>query len=279
MPRFYQITIAIAGVALIAIGTPARALQPSALQATIQAPIQASGDDPLFGLQAGSSVVASPTVQARLVSRNSVDLAAAINGTILEVGASDGDTVSEGAELVRFDCAVETAELKRAEAERTAARSQADITNRLGKLNGVAAGQIARHRADAAIASADVEIIHAELDKCVLKAPFGATVSEVFVDVFGFARIGDPLLRLIDETQMELEAIVPSSWLRWLDIGQTGMVTLDETGQTYPITVIRIGAEIDPVSRSVKVVAELTGPETRLRAGMSGFVKFTPDDG
>jgi multidrug efflux pump subunit AcrA (membrane-fusion protein) len=47
---------------------------------------------------------------------------------------------------------------------------------------------------------------------------------------------------------------------------------VDETGKTYIARVARIGARVDPVSQSIKVVAVIEGRPSELMAGMSGRV-------
>ena len=67
-----------------------------------------------------------------------------------------------------------------------------------------------------------------------------------------------------------------SSWLRWLREGQTLRVAIDETRRTYPARFTRIGARVDPVSQSVKVVATIDGRFPELMPGMSGRVQVAP---
>jgi hypothetical protein len=56
-------------------------------------------------------------------------------------------------------------------------------------------------------------------------------------------------------------------------------VRIDETGKTYPAKVTRLGAKVDPVSQSVKVVAAIDGSFPELIAGMSGKIALTPPGG
>ena len=72
---------------------------------------------------------------------------------------------------------------------------------------------------------------------------------------------------------LELEFLVPSRWLMWLRVGGAFKVTIDETRKTYPAKFIRIGARVDPVSQSVKVVAAIDGRFPELVSGMSGRVQ------
>ncbi|MEY3202384.1 MAG: hypothetical protein RIR70_1934 [Pseudomonadota bacterium] len=57
-----------------------------------------------------------------------------------------------------------------------------------------------------------------------------------------------------------------------LKTGQRFEVKIDETGKSYPAHITRIGARIDPVSQSVKIVAAIDNKYPELIAGMSGQV-------
>ena len=67
---------------------------------------------------------------------------------------------------------------------------------------------------------------------------------------------------------------MPSAWLRWLKTGFAFSVAVDETGKTYPATVVRTGARVDPVSQSIKVIGRITENAPELIPGMSGPVDF-----
>jgi hypothetical protein len=61
-----------------------------------------------------------------------------------------------------------------------------------------------------------------------------------------------------------------------LRIGGAFRVQIDETRKAYPARFIRLGARVDPVSQSIKVVAAINGKYPELMAGMSGRVQITP---
>ena len=68
---------------------------------------------------------------------------------------------------------------------------------------------------------------------------------------------------------------MPSMWLKWLKLGLDFRVQLDELNQDYPAQVDTLGANIDPVSQTVVVVAHITGNHPELLTGMSGKAVFT----
>jgi hypothetical protein len=72
-------------------------------------------------------------------------------------------------------------------------------------------------------------------------------------------RPGQALLDILDDSALELEFLVPSRWLSWLQQGTEFQVRIDETGKTYPAKVQRLAARVDPVSQSIKVNAAIHG--------------------
>jgi hypothetical protein len=94
-----------------------------------------------------------------------------------------------------------------------------------------------------------------------------------------FVQAGQQLLDILDDSALELEFIVPSRWLGWLKAGHAFKVSIDETGQTYPARITRLGARVDPVSQSVKAAATIDGKFPDLIAGMSGHLLLSPPTG
>lgn len=85
------------------------------------------------------------------------------------------------------------------------------------------------------------------------------------------------MLDILDDRVLELEFLVPSSWLVWLKVGHGLKVRIDETRKTYPARFVRIGARVDAVSQSIKVVAAIDGQYPELMAGMSGRIQVSPN--
>lgn len=80
---------------------------------------------------------------------------------------------------------------------------------------------------------------------------------------------------IIDDGRLELELVVPSHWLRWLKSHQKFRFQVEETGAEHDAIVDRIGAEVDPVSQTVKVYGKLLGDIENTLSGMSGIALFS----
>lgn len=182
----------------------------------------------------------------------------------------EAEAFRKGATLVTFDC-------KRLEAEyaataatsremRLTLQSQAYLDTRgaVGKLD----VEISKARADKA--EADAAAIAARLEQCKVIAPFDGRITELKVNEHEVPPSGQPFIGLVDESQFEIDLILPSRALRSLEADTAIQFRIDETGVTYEAKILRIGAAVDPVSQTVKAIAAFVSPDGRVVAGMSG---------
>lgn len=211
-------------------------------------------------------------IRAQLSPRRYTTLAAEIGAKINRLPIPEGGAFHQGQLLVGFDCSIQQAQLQKAKASLMAADKTLKADLRLAELHSVGQLEVDTAEAEAAKNKADVEAMNAMLAKCTITAPFSGRVSEQKVREQQYVQPGQPLLEIIDDSVLELEFLVPSRWLLWLKPGYRLSVRIDETGRDYPVRVKRLGAAVDPVSQSVKIVATVDGRYPELIAGMSGHV-------
>lgn len=214
------------------------------------------------------------SARAQLTPRRYTSLAAEISARVSRVHVLEGGFFREGDLLLSFDSTIHRAQLERTEAVLAAAEKMASANQRLLELKSV--GQIEAENAvsDFRKARAEVTLAAAMLSKCEIRAPFSGRVAEQKVREQEFVQAGQVLLEVLDDAVPQIDFIVPSKWLLWLRTGLQLTLRVDETGKSYEAKVERIGARVDPVSQSVKVVAALNIAAPELIAGMSGMVFF-----
>ena len=215
-------------------------------------------------------------IRAQVTARTTTVLASGMAGRILDVSVQDGETFRKGDVLVRFDCAVQESQLARAGASLDKARRLLEVNERLRQLGSISAKEISVGQAEVAEATAEVGMMKALVSRCAIIAPFTGRVAGVAVRRFQFIGEGQPMLDILDDKELELEAIVPSRWLAWMRVGTRFQVVVDENGRTYEGEVSRLTGRVDPVSQSIKLYAGIRNPDDRLLAGMSGRAIIAP---
>jgi membrane fusion protein (multidrug efflux system) len=230
-----------------------------------------------FGSVASAQEAGSqPEIRAQLTPRDFTTLAAEIGAKIERLTVREGDRFRKGQILVSFDCSLQQAQVDEARASLVAAERTVAVNRRLLELKAIGTLENDLSIAEVDKARARVAEGTAVTAKCAVAAPFDGRVVEQKARAQQFVQPGQPLLDILDDSALELELVIPSKWLVWLKTGYTFQVTIDETAKTYPVTLTRIGARIDPVSQTVKVVGVIGGSHPELVSGMSGRVLLNP---
>ena len=213
-----------------------------------------------------------PELRAQLTPRRYTTLAAEIGARIEHLAVTEGGVIRAGEVLLRFDCSLQKAQLDRARATLDAAEKQLATQRRLVELNATGRQEVDMAEAEVAKTRAEAAQIDVQLGKCTVVAPFSGRVAEQKVREQQYVQPGQALLEVLDDSVLEVEFIMPSRWLQSVRVGSTVQIAVDETGRSYPAKVQRLGARVDPVSQSVKVMAAIEGRRAELMAGMSGRV-------
>jgi len=213
-------------------------------------------------------------IRAQLSPRRYTTVSAEIGARISRIHVPDGGSFRAGQRLVSFDCSLQAAQLRKSQAELVGAERTFAANRRLSELNSVGAIELETSQAATRKAAADVEMSRTLLGKCGIAAPFSGRVAEQRAREQQYVQPGQALLEILDDSALELDFLVPSRWLLWLKPGAKFLVRIDETGRTYPASVVRTGARIDPVSQSIRIKGVIAGRFPELLAGMSGVVTF-----
>lgn len=223
-------------------------------------------------------------VLGRVVARQGGPIATRVAGAVAEVAVEVGDRVAAGALLARlvddrrrFERELAAAELAAADAQRGTAAAELALRRqehrRLRRLKGSAAfsrarlddkaqeivvseGRLTEAAQRAGMARARLGLADWDLEHTGIRAPYAGVVGIRHVSAGAYVQVGAPIVTLIDDTGLELEADVPSDRVAGLTPGTAVAVTLDD-GSAH--------------SAEVRAVVPRENPLTRTRA-----VRFTP---
>jgi membrane fusion protein (multidrug efflux system) len=225
--------------------------------------IAAAGDNET-GLEARG--VISPRSEAVIAS----DLVAKVE----TIPFKGGDRFEKGDALVKFDCRRYRAELKAARADERASLLQVNENKELHRHKAVGINQLEISRAKHAQSVASADALEVRISQCTIAAPFPGRIVEKLVNEHETPRANEPLLKIIDDQNLEIEIIVPSDWLRWLRVGQKFKFQIDETRRAYSARITTIGAAVDPISQTIRITGDFQFKPVEVLSGMSGTARF-----
>jgi len=243
------------------------ALAPAALTGNVQAQGR-PGPSP--------KIAPGPEIRAQLTPVQYTTLSSEIAARIDHIATRVGEKFKKGDVLVAFDCAVQRAQLARAEAVVTQAQKTLAINQRLFKLRSIGHLELDVSQAEVRKVTAERAMVETAVGKCTIAAPFAGVTVEQKARESQYVSPGQPLLDIVDNRHLEVELIAPSRWLAWLKPGAAFTIHVDEINKTYPAKVTRVSGRVDPVSQSIKVIGEISQDAPELMAGMSGNAIIAP---
>lgn len=254
-------------------------------QAAVPAPATPTAMEFLPGdlaiVQAGELRRVLP-LSGALRALNQVSVKARVAGEVQQVLVREGETVKQGQVLARIDTADYQAKLDQARGAQVAAQGQLEIATQTRNNNQVLLdkGFISRNAFDTAasqfdIARANVDSARGALDVArkaladtVVRSPISGMISARNVQPGEKVAVDGKLLDVVDLSQMELEAPVPTNDILQVQIGQEVLVSVEGLPQKVVGRVVRINPATQSGSRSIMVYVRVDNPKGLLRAGM-----------
>ncbi|WP_022731525.1 efflux RND transporter periplasmic adaptor subunit [Thalassospira lucentensis] len=217
------------------------------------------------------------SVRALLKASSSAVLSSQISGRVTDIPFVEGQRFDKGDLLVGFDCRLMRAHQDIAKATLVGERKLLENKKKLLKLQSAGALEVALSEAAVAKAQAELTAAGYVASQCQITAPYQGRVIRRDVQPHETVAPGDPLISILDDSVLELELVIPSGWLSWLKTGRAFNVIVDETGKTLEAEILRLGAQIDPISQTVNVYARFAenSDTSNLIAGMSGTAQFS----
>jgi membrane fusion protein, multidrug efflux system len=201
----------------------------------------------------------------------SVDYAARIK----KLSKREGQSFKAGDVLIAFDCRRYSAEVGAARATVRARELKMSNNRKLLQRGAIGANEVQISEAEFMQAEAEVTALQARTGSCDFKAPFDGLMVERIAQEHESPAPNQPLIKIVDTTRLEVEAIVPSKWLSWIKPGEEFQFVIDETGASVSAEVQRMGAVVDPISQTIKAYGVLKVKDPSVLPGMSGTATFT----
>jgi RND family efflux transporter MFP subunit len=228
-------------------------------------------------------IESGPTISGTLVPRDQAVVRAQISGSVLRMFVDQGKPVHEGEIIATIDNSALTDAVTSAKNAVTNAESAVQLAQRelerqetLLKSGAISEQSVDQARqnavsAQAALAQAKAMLATAEkqLGYATVRAPFSGVVSEKSASIGDVVQQGTALYTIVDPSTLELQGTVPANSLNVVHIGLT--VAFDVTGypdRNFVGTITRINPTADPMTRQVRIYADIPNKEQSLVGGL-----------
>ncbi|MET0289955.1 MAG: efflux RND transporter periplasmic adaptor subunit [Pseudoxanthomonas sp.] len=223
------------------------------------------------------AIAASYTGTAALEPRAEAQVVARTSGVAMKVLVEEGQVVRAGQALIRLDpdrarLAVAQTEAQLRKLENNYHRAQQLVGQRM-----VSASDVDQLRYDTENMRAQHQLAQLELSFTTVIAPISGVVASRSIKDGNFVQINTPVLRIVDNAQLEAVLNVPERELATLKPGQPVTLVADALpGRSYEGHVDRVSPVVDSGSGTFRVVCAFAGAKT-LQPGMFGRVRIDYD--
>jgi membrane fusion protein (multidrug efflux system) len=204
------------------------------------------------------------------------DLSTEESGVVTKIFFENGAEVKAGDLLVELDTDTEQANLRSAEAEQQLASTVYERTRRLRENNTVPQSDLDAAESQLRKMSALVEQLKATIRKKQINAPFSGRLGIREVNLGQFVDQGDKIVSLQSLDPIFVDFLLPQQLIAGLTPGSPLRVLTDVyPGQVFDGQLTAVNAEIDPVTRNIRLQGTLQNPGGLLRPGMFGRVQLS----
>ena len=205
---------------------------------------------------------------------NKAMISTELQARALRVALQEGETFHKGDVLVEFDCRKQRAQLASAEAQQLEMNLNLDNLKVLQRVQAAGRHDLEISQARVSKATAETDVLRAQIDDCKVVAPFDGRVLELGLHEHETPLPGRPFIGLIAEGALEIDVIVSSVLIPVLPTGTEFTFFIDETQSQEAAIVSRIGAAVEAISQTIKIVATFKKPPAGVLPGMSGTAHF-----
>lgn len=214
-----------------------------------------------------SEIVIYPrrSAPATTLSLNDSEISAELNARITSIPVRVGDTVKLDQVLAALNCRDFQLQLRESRAAAVSAKARMVLADKqlirvksLIDRQNVSKELLNQRQAEFEAAQAERETSRARRDKdaldvsrCIIRAPFDGVVLERLADLGEWAKIGTPVVRLVDKNRLEVSAQIRVQYDRSLETAKDRWFV--SAGVKYPLVLRVITPVIDTQSRSREV--------------------------
>src|SRR3954468_6766967 len=158
---------------------------------------------------------------------------------------------------------------------KSVSQSQLDVEQLTVQKNRLEAEQ-ARHEQEVAVLEmkreeAELNAAKAQITRRRIAAPFDGVIVQIYARKGEWAEPGQKALRIVNVDKLKAEGFIPAEDATDKVVGRSIKLVVEPGGErnTFGGKIVFVSPEIDPITRQVRVWAEIDNRDGRLRPGQS----------
>jgi membrane fusion protein, multidrug efflux system len=212
-------------------------------------------------------------VNGSTIPEEEVQISSEIGGKVAKILFEEGAKVEKGAVLLRIHDEEWKAQREKLAVQKNLAEKIANRLKALLEKEGVSLQEYEVAAAEVDRFEADIKLLDVQLEKTVIRAPFGGVLGFRQISEGSFVSPGAPIVSLVRKDPIHIRFSIPERYGNDLQAG--GKITFQAAGipGEIPATVIARDPVIDASTRSVSFEAKAANPGGRILPGAFTLVR------
>ena len=204
----------------------------------------------------------------------SVSLSFNVSGQLVNIYPNNGETVKKGQKIAKLDDQSDLAVLRADKAAYQLAQATYQRMLTIRQYGAISDQTIDQQHASMVQAQAQLQGQQVLVNQKTLKAPFAGVLGNFQFSIGAYIPSGTTVVRLVQESPLEVDYSVPADQRPQLEIGQDVQVTTSAyPNKVFSGIVSFISPEVNKGSATITIAAKVDNPDFLLLPGM--FVSVT----
>lgn len=186
-----------------------------------------------------------------------------------ELFFTDGQIVNKGDVLVKLNNQEELAKVNELNANLSESMAQFKRYQDLLNNKAISKSLVDQQEAKVKAIAAQLQSAHTKLDDLTIKAPFSGVLGFREISVGAYINAGSVITSLDDLSVIKIDFTLPERFLTTVQVGQS-LTAYSSAYKNQPFIghISSIDSRINPITRSLKVRAQISNEDLKLRPGM-----------
>lgn len=207
------------------------------------------------------------SLSGTLEANEQIELRCEISGVVERINFREGSKVVQGQELFKVNDIELQAQLSKARTARQLAAENERRARLLLEKQAISQEEYDIASADYASATAEADLIEAQLSKTTVRAPFSGTIGLRSISVGTYVTPATTVAKLVNTSQLKITFSVPEKYASQVGVGSPLSFTTSDSREIHSAEIYAIEPEVEVATRTLRMRARAENPDGKLFPG------------
>ncbi|WP_299801159.1 efflux RND transporter periplasmic adaptor subunit [uncultured Maribacter sp.] len=207
------------------------------------------------------------SLSGTIEANEQIEIRSEVSGVVESINFKEGSKVAQGQVLFKVNDIELQAQLSKVRTAQKLASENERRAKLLLEKQAISQEEYEIVSADYQSASAESQLIQAQLSKTIVRAPFSGTIGLRSISKGTYVTPVTPIAKLVNTSKLKITFSIPEKYTSQVTVGSNLTFTTSDSKATYQAKVYAIEPEVEIATRTLKMRAIAENKEGRLYPG------------